>query len=92
MLEGPAAYEMTVAGDVPTTIEVAPVDGFFSPVSRVMTSAEPPRPPSPPSSGSGSGSLRAPQGCAEWAVVILGVIWVVLAIVFVVAFVVRLSS
>ena len=33
MLEGPAAYELTVAGEVPTTIDVAPVGGFFSPVS-----------------------------------------------------------
>lgn len=40
---------------------------------------------------SGSG-LRAPQGCGEWAVVILGVIWLVLAVVFVVALVVRLSA
>jgi len=46
--------------------------------------------PSPPQS-SGSG-LRAPRGCAEWTVVILGVIWAVLAIIFVVAFVVRLSG
>ena len=46
-------------------------------------------PPEDPSSGSG---LRAPQGCAEWAVVILGVIWVVLAVIFVVALVVRLSG
>ena len=36
--------------------------------------------------------LRGPRGCAEWAVVILGVIWVVLAIVFVVALIVRQSG
>ena len=63
-----------------------------------MTSPQPPttpeptpthEPPPPQSSGSG---LRAPQGCGEWAVVILGVIWVVLAIIFVVALVVRLNG
>jgi predicted aspartyl protease len=32
LLEGPAAYEMTVTGEVPTAIEVAPVDGFYLPV------------------------------------------------------------
>jgi hypothetical protein len=42
-----------------------------------------------PESGSG---LRAPQGCGEWAVVILGVIWLVLAVIFVVALIVRLSA
>lgn len=36
--------------------------------------------------------LRGPRGCAEWAVVILGVVWVVLAVIFVVALVVRLSG
>jgi hypothetical protein len=36
--------------------------------------------------------MRAPHGCAEWTVVILGVVWAVLAIVFVVALVVRLSA
>ena len=57
-----------------------------------MTTPEPPATPEPPPPrGSGSG-LRAPQGCAEWTVVILGVIWAVLAVIFVVAFVVRLSG
>ena len=65
-----------------------------------MTTTEPPETPEPtespelpktPSPNSGSG-LRWPQGCAEWAVVILGVVWIVLAIVFVVALVVRLAS
>jgi hypothetical protein len=36
--------------------------------------------------------MRSPRGCAEWTVVILGVVWAVLAVVFVVALVVRLSS
>ena len=67
-------------------------------IIRVMTSAEPPvtpeppaTPAAPPPARSGSG-LRAPQGCAEWTVVILGVVWVVLAIVFVVALIVRLNG
>jgi len=55
-----------------------------------MTSPEEPPASPPPSNGSGSG-LRGPQGCAEWTVVVLGVIWVVLAIVFVIALVARLS-
>ena len=46
-------------------------------------------PGSPPPSGSG---LRAPQGCGEWAVVVLGIIWVVLAIIFVIALILRLNG
>jgi hypothetical protein len=63
-----------------------------------MTSPQPPTTPEatptpegPPPQGSGSG-LRAPQGCAEWTVVILGVIWVLLALIFVVALVARLNG
>ena len=48
-------------------------------------------PPEDPGAGSGPG-LRGPQGCAEWTVVILGVIWVVLAVVFIIALVLRLSG
>ena len=33
--------------------------------------------------------LRGPQGCGEWTVVVLGLVWVVLAIVFVVALILR---
>lgn len=57
-----------------------------------MTTPEPPAAPDPPPPQSSGSGLRAPQGCAEWTVVILGVIWAVLAIIFVVAFVVRLSG
>ncbi len=63
-----------------------------------MTTPEPPAVPDPPATpdpppprGPRSG-LRGPRGCAEWTVVILGVIWVVLAIIFVVALVVRLNN
>jgi len=55
-----------------------------------VTTPEPPAPP-PEEPDSGWG-LRGPQGCAEWTVVILGLIWVVLAVVFVIALVVRLSG
>jgi hypothetical protein len=52
-----------------------------------------PAPEQPPDEDPGwFDGLRGPQGCAEWAVVILGVVWVVLAIVFVVALIVRLSG
>ena len=33
--------------------------------------------------------LRGPQGCGEWAVVVLGLVWVVLALVFVLVLVLR---
>jgi hypothetical protein len=36
--------------------------------------------------------MRGPRGCGEWTVVVLGVIWFVLAVVFVIALVVRLSA
>ena len=55
-----------------------------------MTGPEPPTPP-PDEPNTGWG-LRGPQGCGEWAVVILGVIWVILAIIFVIALVVRLNG
>jgi hypothetical protein len=61
-----------------------------TPPPRPETPAAP-SPPPPEKQGSGSG-LRAPQGCAEWTVVVLGVVWAVLAIVFVVALVLRLSG
>lgn len=60
-----------------------------------MTTPEPPEnePPSnepSPLTSSGSG-LRGPEGCAEWTVVVLGVIWALLAIIFVIALIVRMS-
>jgi hypothetical protein len=36
--------------------------------------------------------MRGPRGCAEWTVVVLGIVWFVLAVVFVIALVVRLSA
>ncbi len=56
-----------------------------------MSAPDSPQAPPPEKQGSGPG-LRGPQGCGEWAVVVLGVIWAVLAVVFVVALVVRLSG
>ena len=58
-----------------------------------MSTPETPTPEAPPPGDQGSGSgLRGPRGCGEWAVVILGVIWVVLAIIFVIALVIRLNG
>jgi hypothetical protein len=33
--------------------------------------------------------LRGPRSCGEWAVVILGVVWLALAIIFVVVLILR---
>ena len=41
------------------------------------------------SASDGGMKLRGPQGCGEWAVVILGVIWLVLLILFVVVLALR---
>jgi hypothetical protein len=62
------------------------------PTPESQTTPEPPATPNPPPASSFGSRLRAPQGCGEWAVVILGIIWVVLGIIFVVALVVRLSG
>ncbi|MEX1334265.1 MAG: hypothetical protein AB1Z66_03085 [Candidatus Limnocylindrales bacterium] len=83
-----------------TTPELPPSDASPGAERSPLPDSSPePAPPSSsrsepdaePGSGSSGGLLR-PQGCAEWTVVILGVIWVVLGIVFVVALVIRLDG
>ena len=53
---------------------------------------EPVPDPSPDRDPGWFDGLRGPRGCAEWTVVILGVVWAVLAVIFVIALVVRLSG